>query len=59
MSTLKFADRAKEVMIHLKKNEIQATSNELVSRLQREVQHLKELLDIKSKGNGSMKQIQN
>ena len=37
VNTLKFADRAKEVMIHLKKNEVKATSNELVNRLQREV----------------------
>ena len=58
VNTLKFADRAKQVMIHLKKNEVQATGNEMVNRLQREVQHLKELLEIKNKGNGSMKSIQ-
>jgi kinesin family protein 3/17 len=33
VSTLKFADRAKQVMVYLKKNEVSATNNDLVAKL--------------------------
>ncbi|CAG9320816.1 unnamed protein product [Blepharisma stoltei] len=50
ISTLKFADRAKQVMVKIKKNEISATNDELVLKLQREIQHLKSILNLKRKG---------
>jgi hypothetical protein len=55
ISTLKFADRAREVMVKVKKNEISATSDKMVSRLQREIGYLKSLLDIRRRGG--MEQI--
>ena len=50
ISTLKFADRAKQVMVKIKKNEISATNDQLITKLQREIQHLKTLLNLKRKG---------
>ncbi|CDW83904.1 kinesin motor domain containing protein [Stylonychia lemnae] len=50
ISTLKFADRAKCVMQRVKKNEINAKDDALVQKLQKEVHHLKELLQLKRKG---------
>jgi Kinesin motor domain len=50
INTLKFADRAKQVMVVVKKNEISATNDLLVSKLQREIQHLKSLLNLNRKG---------
>jgi hypothetical protein len=50
LSTLKFADRARQVMVTIKKNEISATSDKLVSRLQQEIQHLKNMLGLKRRG---------
>lgn len=50
ISTLKFADRAKQVMVKIKKNEVSATNNQLITKLQREIQHLKTLLNLKRKG---------
>ena len=50
ISTLKFADRARQVMVKVKKNEISATNNQLITKLQREIQHLKTLLNIKRNG---------
>ena len=55
ISTLKFADRAREVMVRVKKNEISATSDKMVARLQREIGYLKSLLDIRRRGG--MEQI--
>jgi hypothetical protein len=44
ISTLKFADRAKQVMIQAKVNEIRPVDHALVLRLQKEVEYLKDLL---------------
>ena len=49
ISTLKFADRAKQVMIRSKKNEVSALSNEIVTKLQKEISHLKSLLGLRNK----------
>jgi hypothetical protein len=46
ISTLKFADRAKQVMVKVSANEINAADEELVSKLTREVNYLKEILDL-------------
>ena len=50
ISTLKFADRAKQIMVKIKKNEVSATNDQLITKLQREIQHLKTLLNLKRKG---------
>eukprot|EP00595_Chromulina_sp_UTEXLB2642_P001930 CAMPEP_0196767978 /NCGR_PEP_ID=MMETSP1095-20130614/42190_1 /TAXON_ID=96789 ORGANISM="Chromulina nebulosa, Strain UTEXLB2642" /NCGR_SAMPLE_ID=MMETSP1095 /ASSEMBLY_ACC=CAM_ASM_000446 /LENGTH=289 /DNA_ID=CAMNT_0042136901 /DNA_START=532 /DNA_END=1401 /DNA_ORIENTATION=- len=44
ISTLKFADRARQVMIQAKINEIRPVDHELVIRLQREVEYLKDFM---------------
>ena len=44
ISTLKFADRAKRVMSRVKANELNASDDALVKKLQKEVQHLRDLL---------------
>jgi kinesin family protein 11 len=49
ISTLKFADRAKQVMSIVKANEMNASDDALVQKLQKEVQHLKEVLNLKGK----------
>lgn len=51
ISTLKFADRAKCVMQRFKKNEFSAKDDTLIHKLQKEIYHLKELLQMKRKGN--------
>jgi len=58
ISTLKFADRAKEVMSVVKANEINASDDALVQKLQKEVQHLREVLNIRHKGNRSEVEVQ-
>lgn len=50
ISTLKFADRAKQVMVRAKANEINGSDDALVRRLQKEVQHLRDILNIRRKG---------
>ena len=50
INTLKFADRAKQVMVKIKKNEISATNDLLVAKLQREIQHLKSVLSLNRRG---------
>lgn len=50
ISTLKFADRAKQVMVKVKKNEVSAMNDQLITKLQKEIQHLKTLLNLKRKG---------
>lgn len=45
VSTLKFADRAKQVMVFVRRNENRPVDHALVQRLQREVAHLRALLD--------------
>jgi hypothetical protein len=44
ISTLKFADRAKQVMTQITINESRPVDHEMVMRLQREVKYLKQLL---------------
>ena len=51
VSTLKFADKAKQVMQTVKANEINAADDALVHKLQKEVQNLRELLSIRKKGS--------
>lgn len=50
INTLKFADRAKQVLVNIRKNEISATNDLLVSKLQKEVQHLRSVLSLNRKG---------
>ena len=50
ISTLKFADRAKQVMVRAKINEINAADDALVQKLQKEVMHLREVLSLRRKG---------
>ena len=47
ISTLKFADRAKQVMVKVRANEVNASDNALVQKLQKEVQHLREVLHMR------------
>ena len=56
ISTLKFADRAKQIMVKARKNEVSALNDQLVLKLQREIQHLKGLLNLKR--NGGIKELQ-
>merc|ERR1719181_1625374 len=44
ISTLKFADRAKQVMVHVRVNEAKEVDHVMVERLQREVAHLRSIL---------------
>jgi hypothetical protein len=57
VSTLKFADRARQIRVNVQKNEISATSDKLVMKLQREIQYLKEILQIRKHGS-EVKQMQ-
>ena len=50
ISTLKFADRAKKIMTKVSANQISAADDALVLKLQKEIQHLKEILNLKRKG---------
>lgn len=56
ISTLKFADRAKQIMQNVKKNEVSATNDKLVRKLLREVDHLREILNLKKAG-GPLKEV--
>ncbi|CAI2381812.1 unnamed protein product [Moneuplotes crassus] len=51
ISTLKFANRAKLVMTKVRKNNFSATNDRLVNKLQNEIKHLRDVLNIKRKGN--------
>lgn len=51
MSTLKFAERTKHVRMRITKNEINAQDDQLVLKLQREIQHLRDLLQMRRKGH--------
>ena len=53
ISTLKFADRAKKIMVKVSANEVNAADDALIMKLQKEVQHLKEILNLKRKGGAS------
>jgi hypothetical protein len=50
ISTLKFADRAKQIMVKVQANAVSAADDALVLKLQREVQHLKDILNLSRKG---------
>jgi hypothetical protein len=50
ISTLKFADRAKQVMVKIKANELDATDDALVQKLHEEVVHLRQVLNLRKKG---------
>lgn len=50
ISTMKFAERASQVMQRVKKNEISAKDDILIHKLQNEINYLKELLQLKKKG---------
>ena len=50
ISTLKFADRAKQIMVKVQANAVSAADDALVLKLQKEVQHLKEILNLNRKG---------
>lgn len=50
ISTLKFADRAKQVMVKVKANELDSNDNALVRKLHKEVQHLRQVLNLRKKG---------
>jgi hypothetical protein len=43
-------------MVSVKKNEVSATNDKLVQKLLREVQHLREILNIKKRG-GSLQEV--
>lgn len=51
ISTLKFADRAKQVMTKVRANNMEASNDKLVNKLQSEIRHLREVLNIRNKGN--------
>ena len=53
ISTLKFADRAKSILVKVQANEINAADDARILQLQKEVQYLKEILNLKRKGNAS------
>jgi kinesin family protein 3/17 len=50
ISTLKFADRAKQILVKVQANKVSAAEDALVLKLQKEVQHLKEILNLSRKG---------
>ncbi|CAG9315605.1 unnamed protein product [Blepharisma stoltei] len=52
LQTLKFASKAKEISVNAKTNEISATDDKLVQRLQREIKYLRDILHIKQTGGG-------
>jgi hypothetical protein len=53
ISTLNFSDRAKKIMQRVKINEISAQDDAVVKKLQKEVIYLKEILQLKRKGDRS------
>ena len=50
ISTMKFAERASQVVQRVKKNEISAKDDALIHKLQSEINYLKELLQLNKKG---------
>ncbi|CAI2378693.1 unnamed protein product [Moneuplotes crassus] len=58
ISTLKFADRAKQVMVKVKANELDAADNALVQKLHKEVVHLRQVLNLRKKGKFEEIQLQ-
>lgn len=53
ISTLKFADRAKKILTKVTANQISAADDALVMKLQREITHLKDILNLKRKGGAN------
>jgi len=53
ISTLKFADRARNIMTRVKRNEVNAQEDAVVIKLQREITFLKEVLQMRQKGGGN------
>jgi len=53
ISTIKFADRASQVLQRVKQNEISAKDDALIHKLQSEINYLKELLQLKRKGKNN------
>jgi hypothetical protein len=53
ISTLKFADRARNIMTRVKRNEVNAQEDAVVIKLQREIKFLKEVLQMRQKGGGN------
>ena len=56
ISTLKFADRAKQIMVKVEANAVSAADDALVIKLQKEVQHLKEILNLQMRVHGQQLQ---
>lgn len=50
ISTLKFADRAKQVMVKIKANELDAKDAAVLHKLHEEVLHLRQVLNLRKKG---------
>lgn len=58
ISTLKFADRAKQVMVKIKVNELDTADDALVRKLHKEVVHLRQVLNLRKKGKFEEIQLQ-
>jgi hypothetical protein len=58
ISTLKFADRAKQVMVKIKVNELDAADQVLVQKLHKEVLHLRQVLNLRKRGKLEEVQVQ-
>jgi hypothetical protein len=50
VSTLKFADRARNIMQKVKRHEINASDDAIITKLHKEITFLKEILIIRQKG---------
>ncbi|CDW78383.1 kinesin motor domain containing protein [Stylonychia lemnae] len=53
ISTLKFADRAKQILVKIQANEMNAADDARITQLQKEVQYLKDILNMKRKGGAN------
>eukprot|EP00347_Sterkiella_histriomuscorum_P005480 403356455 len=53
ISTLKFADRAKQILVKVQANEMNAADDARIQTLQKEVQYLKDILNMKRKGGAN------
>lgn len=53
ISTLKFADRAKKILVKVQANEMLAADDARIQQLQKEVQYLKDILNMKRKGGAN------
>ena len=50
INTLKYADRAKQILVKVQANAVSAADDRLVLKLQKEVQHLKDILNLNRRG---------